>query len=306
MKKITIRSFNWDDLEEYNKLISIINEQPLADSKNDIQNLKRSISGPWQFPERDIFFAAVDDNLVGFISLILEKGTGRAIASGGVDPKFRRQKIGTTLLEHAISHSYNLGQSWFQMDIPENLKHSMAFCKSHRFEHVRTHTHLSLGNSINLSYSLNAEYKIRHMMESDIEGLTQVQNLAFAGTWGFQENTSEEVKYRITQRHLPPPDHVDIVESLDGEIVGYCWSEHGLSGEPGAIGMVGINPKIQGKGLGRAITAAGLKWLINSKANPINITVDSENLPAVNLYKSLGFEPKWESYWFQKDIRLRN
>ena len=66
--------------------------------------------------------------------------------------------------------------------------------------------------------------------------------------------------------------------------------------------MVGIWSDGQGEGLGRAIRSTVVKLLIENQANPIHITVDAENHPAVNLYKSIGFEPEWESFWYQKII----
>ena len=302
LKNFLIRPFKWDDLEVLSDLISAINEVPYIKSKSQMEDFKRSLSGPWQKPERDIFIAECESSAIGYVSLELESDTGRAIANGGVHPNFRRQKIGSALLKYATSHSSKLGLSLFQLDLPDSSTNAIGFCKSNGFEHVRTHIHLSLGKSVNLSYSLDHKYNIRGMLESDIESITSVQNLAFSGTWGFQENTVEDIRYRIKERHIPPADHLDIIETLDGELLGYCWSLLKQSGEVGTIGMVGIRPKAQGEGLGRAITSTGVKWLIENQANPIHITVDAENYPAVNLYKSIGFEPEWESFWYQKII----
>ena len=49
-----------------------------------------------------------------------------------------------------------------------------------------------------------------------------------------------------------------------------------------------IRPSLQGKGLGRLLAVASLKFA-NEKNCPVKLEVHSENLPAVNLYKSLGF-----------------
>lgn len=49
-----------------------------------------------------------------------------------------------------------------------------------------------------------------------------------------------------------------------------------------------IRPSLQGKGLGRLLAVASLKFA-NKKNCPVKLEVHSKNLPAVNLYKSLGF-----------------
>ncbi len=49
-----------------------------------------------------------------------------------------------------------------------------------------------------------------------------------------------------------------------------------------------IRPPLQGKGVGRLLAVASLKFA-NEKNCPDKLEVHSEKLPAVNLYKSLGF-----------------
>jgi mycothiol synthase len=66
--------------------------------------------------------------------------------------------------------------------------------------------------------------------------------------------------------------------------------------------MVGIRPDLQGRGLGRVVTAAGLDHLVDVGATPIDITVDSANTPAVKLYESLGFTPEWRSFWYELSL----
>ena len=66
--------------------------------------------------------------------------------------------------------------------------------------------------------------------------------------------------------------------------------------------MVGTAPAEQARGLGRAVTAAGVNDLIEAGATPIDITVDAENPPALRLYERLGFTVRWRSVWYELRI----
>jgi mycothiol synthase len=66
--------------------------------------------------------------------------------------------------------------------------------------------------------------------------------------------------------------------------------------------MVGVQPTVQGQGFGKDVTAAGVDHLVNTGATPISITVDSENAPAVNLYRSLGFDLATKSLWYRLNL----
>jgi len=55
---------------------------------------------------------------------------------------------------------------------------------------------------------------------------------------------------------------------------------------------MGVNPKFQGCGIGKAITIAGLKHLRYEGIFSAMLYVDADNTGAINLYTSLGFK-KW-------------
>ena len=56
--------------------------------------------------------------------------------------------------------------------------------------------------------------------------------------------------------------------------------------------MVGVDPEQQGRSLGRALTAAGLRHLGDQGLAEILLYVDAENRAAFGLYESMGFE-RW-------------
>jgi ribosomal protein S18 acetylase RimI-like enzyme len=131
----------------------------------------------------------------------------------------------------------------------------------------------------------------------DAPAITELQNAAFTGSWGYAPNTPDEIEYRIFDLPLPGPDPVLLLEQ-EGGILAYCW-DHREGNGPGFVGMVGVHPSQQGQGLGRIVTAAGVNYWVERGVLPVDITVDSENTPAVRLYESLGFELQWRSLWYE-------
>lgn len=85
-------------------------------------------------------------------------------------------------------------------------------------------------------------------------------------------------------------------------VLGFHWTkvhpahrdERGREAGPiGEVYAVGIAPEAQGRGLGRALTAAGINHLSGAGLGTIMLYVEADNAPAVGLYRSLGFT-RWD------------
>jgi mycothiol synthase len=145
----------------------------------------------------------------------------------------------------------------------------------------------------------------RYLQRGEEDKLTQIQNRAFAGTWGYNPNTVEEITYRTDLSTCSPEDIVLIYEG--DKVIGYCWT--GVTGEGGAISkrkgqisMLGVDPDYRGKGTGKKVLLAGLARLKSKGFKVAELGVDSENKIARALYKSVGFKVQTRSFCYEKVI----
>jgi len=86
-----------------------------------------------------------------------------------------------------------------------------------------------------------------------------------------------------------------------GQLIGFHWTKvHGgrVHGEGaarhahdpiGEVYVIGVDPAHQGRGLGRALTVAGLARLRSQDLPQAMLYVESDNEPARATYRSLGF-----------------
>ncbi len=75
----------------------------------------------------------------------------------------------------------------------------------------------------------------------------------------------------------------------DGEIVGFHWTKVHAEEQLGEVYVVGIRPDAQGGGLGKALTAIGLRHLAAQGLPTAMLYVDADNAAALAVYERLGF-----------------
>ena len=80
-----------------------------------------------------------------------------------------------------------------------------------------------------------------------------------------------------------------LIAEVDGRPAGFHWTKvHDAT--HGEVYVVGIAPAGQGRGLGRALTIAGLEHLRDQGLAEVLLYVEADNVAARKLYEGLGFE----------------
>ncbi len=73
------------------------------------------------------------------------------------------------------------------------------------------------------------------------------------------------------------------------KIVGFINLEMDLNNSSAEIRTVGVMPNERGKGIGRKLLSYGLSYLSQRQINTCHLTVATQNMNALNLYKDLEF-----------------
>lgn len=81
---------------------------------------------------------------------------------------------------------------------------------------------------------------------------------------------------------------IDHTADAGHRVLGFHWTKR-HSPEQGEVYVVGIGPEAQGRGLGRALTLAGLHHLADGGSTDVLLYVESDNAAARRVYERLGF-----------------
>ena len=268
-----------------------------APSAAAVERIGREMGQPNRVPERDCILAFDSGGPVGYAYLTMEPSIGRGVLECAVLPEHRGAGVGGALVDEAAARARAAGLAVIDVDVPEAEGERRRAFGARGWSHVRTHLHLERAAAERAAVPVPPGMAVRPAVRADARAVTDVQNAAFAGSWGYAPNVVEEIEYRAFD--LPDaPDPVVLLEEA-GRVVGYCWGHVATGGGAGVVGMVGVLPARQGEGLGRVVTGAGIDRLLDLGASPLEITVDSENPPAVRVYERLGFAVRWRSFWYE-------
>ena len=100
--------------------------------------------------------------------------------------------------------------------------------------------------------------------------------------------------FRSRRREQAPwfrPDGF-LLHEVEGRLAAFCWTKLHAPHERAMVGeiyVIAVHPDFHGRGLGRALTVAGLHTLHRQGATEAMLYVDAANESAVGLYRSLGF-----------------
>ena len=102
------------------------------------------------------------------------------------------------------------------------------------------------------------------------------------GSW-----TRQDLAERLAEPWFDPEGF--FLAEREGRLVGFHWTK--TEGGLGEVYVVGVAPDEQGSGLGRALTAVGLRYLAQVRGlDTVLLYVDADNPAAVRVYERLGFQ----------------
>lgn len=224
-----------------------------------------------------------------------------------VTPTARRRGIGTTLVQAALDRGGDDVRFW-----AHGTRHpAREFANTLSLEPVRELIQMrrplrDLPDVVAPSGARITTYS----GESDHAELLRVNNAAFdwhpeQGGW-----TDPELIERLTAPWFDP-EGLFLAFGDDGGtgLLGFHWTKiH--NAQLGEVYVVGVDPAAKGRGLGRALTLAGITYLARRLASAedpqVMLYVESDNAPAINTYRNLGFAVTAVDTAFARKPRLHH
>jgi len=267
------------------------------------QTIRQYLERPNYSPEHNIFIVETDGNLIAYLDIWPEPIIGRAVLNCFVHPEHRRKGLATILLDNALWRSGEIGAEVAHVNIRKGNAVARRVLSRRGFRLIRRSHELRIELD-KASLSQNTGCPVHHLQAGEESKLTEIQNRSFTGTWGFNPNTEEEIRYAINIGNSSPEGIFLAYE--ENRPIGYCWTAIAFNPKSpegiGRIGMIGVDPDYRGRGVGKSVLLAGLAHLKNKGLRIVELTVDSKNRSARRLYRSVGFKTHDISLWYEKPV----
>ena len=265
------------------------------------QTFEQKLGQPWLFPTENCFLIEDRDRVGGFCQVVPETPIGRAVLELEVAPELVGGIHHQELVHRAVGRAIELGAQVIHACLPDPSPQS-DLLRAEGFSLARTYWDLVWSGDALPNAALPDGFTVRTFQPGDAAVLTEAQNAAFDGSWGFCPNTVDQIEYRSLMVNTPPQG---ILFLHNGEkTAGYCWTclipvDGAIRG---VIGMIGVVPEYRGRGISRHILLAGMEFLQSLDVASIGLEVDETNDPAIRLYNSIGFKKAGECHWFERGL----
>ncbi len=296
---IDYKLFSWGALAPFTALANAVQGLEGTPRAFDPPFMEEWLRLPGRSAEDDCLLASIGDTLLGYMFVHQEPRIKRIVLEGGVLPPYRGMGVGTHLFDWALECGRKESASMAHASAQEGDTEQAAFLEARGFTLVRHHEQMRWSGDIVPEPTLPEGFSFRPFQSGDESGLTEVQNAAFSTQWGFSPNTVEQVAYSVNMSRSDPGG-VALLMAGD-EVAGYCWTQTADEETHivGSVLMVGVHPKHQGKGLGRAVLCSGMRSLLERGSRVVELTVDRDNPAARDLYLSVGFVKTGGQEWYE-------
>jgi len=264
----------------------------LTEVCNEYEGLNGHFSWLWTRPlseETNDFLYYEDGKLVGYLN-ISSYGNKEKELTGMVHPEQRRKGIFRTLLRAAEEECTRRGVQRVIL-VCEHASHSgLAFAAAIGAHHDFSEHAMILGD-FQERRTAGERVHTRKAGAEDFEALVTIMATDFG--------SAEEANFYVTQ-FLQRPGQRFYLGMLNEEAIG-CLRLDEMEDEVGIYGFV-VLPEHRGRGYGRQILEKTICIIRAEGGKEITLEVETDNVNAIGLYRSCGFQVKTTYDYYALDI----
>jgi ribosomal protein S18 acetylase RimI-like enzyme len=283
------------DWAELTNLLAVVDG---TDEFYEPEALAEELAEPGVDPLLDTLGVWRDGVLAGFgqlrVASGLPEGQARAEIYGGVRPEFRRQGLGTQIMDRMEARALELaGQR--HPGVPVMLRVAggiegasvRPMLERRGYQIVRYYHEMS--RPIPGTLPPPPELPVRRYSAELAEAVRLAHNDAFSTHWGSSPRDADAWA-SLTGSRTFRPDCSFVSLDAAGEVQAYVLVNQWVPGEAW-VGLVGTRQRARGRGLARACLTASVRAMAEQGYAKAGLGVDSQNGSGAGaLYVSLGFQ----------------
>jgi mycothiol synthase len=142
------------------------------------------------------------------------------------------------------------------------------------------------------------DFVLRSARLADADELATARNHSFEAAW-----TGQQYRSCVMTRPGYDPAREIVAEAPDGRIAAYTvyWTD--IRNKIGHFEPVGTHSDFRRRGLARAVMLEAMKYMQRDGITIATVHHLAENVPARQLYESIGFQKKHETLGFRRPLQ---
>ena len=253
--------------------------------------------------------------------VLVRKSDGNLIASGmilsqtnssstsrlkiHVHPEYRRQGIGTRVLQYLTEIGLARGSTGFAFRFPSYRPYVIPFARNHCFNHDYTWIKMRIEHKKPVATpSLPWGLTVRGLnIKRELSVWAQLQNTIFKDKLDYQAVDVETLRHRT--KHSSFDRNLLILCTVNGKSVGYCmaFSVQSETGEKTLkIHGMGVLPEYRRNRYGQALLFEILNRAYIKGHTSSELLVLSTNQAAIKLYEKCGFRERYRYLLYKRAV----
>lgn len=220
-----------------------------------------------------------------------------------VHPEYRRQGIGSRILQHLTEVGIERGSPGFICRIPSFRPYVIPFVREHGFKYDYSLTKMKIEHETPVSTpSLPWGLTVRGLkIKKELPEWAYLQNLIFKDDPHYKSVDVEAL--RSLTRHSVFDRNLLILCTTFDKPVGYCFG-YSISSETGEksfrIDSMGVHPDYRRHRYGQALIFEIINRAYIKEHTSTELTILSSNKPAIRLFEKCGFKEMYKELQYKR------